>query len=523
MNFSLRTQIIIFNAAIIAFVIMSLGVALLIFARGALIAQIDHELEGRLPPIQAQSLPPTPKPRLPHFRNQDDDFFFGDGPPAGMLPFQDAPPRSRNHRGGHVPHFNDDFYQTIRPRRFHRNGVPVFDLADTPFDDEEFKRAAENRIIDLKYSDIPGRPPQEPGSRPSPPLRLLTARRSEDLIDQIVFPVEEVNRSMRGLTLTLLALLPIGLLMAAVGSYFLTNRVLRPVQTATRAAAALGAEAVAGEDARLPVTGKDEFGELASTFNGLLDRLAVAFQKQERLLEQQKRFTADASHELKTPLTAIQGNATYALSLSDNNPNATLRRKEALTDIAAAATDMSALVQNLLLLARADSGNLGHNASRLPISEIVQRARFRAGIGTDSGPVFEERIETLERDPIFVVGNADELTRLFANLFDNARRHTQPEGKITVTTQVSDHTARIVITDTGEGIAPEHLPHLGERFYRADASRTRAENELSGTGLGLAICRSITEAHGGTLQIASELGKGTTVTVTLPLSREANE
>ena len=229
----------------------------------------------------------------------------------------------------------------------------------------------------------------------------------------------------------------------------------------------------------------------------MLERLEVAF-------EQQRRFTADASHELKTPLTRIKGIASMTL-LAPENPQ---RLLAALQDIDRAADTMSQLVQDLLLLARGDAGHLGEGQRSLSVHALLEQAQERIRQpGTDQATI------SLDITPpeLSVMGNESELLRVLVNLLENALRHTPPEG----TVQIAAHPGVITITDTGGGISPEHLTRLGERFYRVDSARTR---QGGGTGLGLAICKSIIQAHGGTLTFESEVGKGTTVTVSLPTS-----
>lgn len=224
----------------------------------------------------------------------------------------------------------------------------------------------------------------------------------------------------------------------------------------------------------------------------------------QRLIVQQRRFTADASHELKTPLTVIKANTSLALG----DPTLDEDSRQTLGDIDRAAEMMSRLVQDLLLLARSDEGQLGRDRVELSLGDVLARAA--SGVRRPGrAPVTLEIAESPPR----VWGNEDELVRLFGNLLENAARHTPPTGRITVTANHAASTVRVRVCDTGTGIAPEHLPHLGERFYRVDPARARKDG---GSGLGLAISRSIAEAHGGTLMFESKLGTGTVVTVTLP-------
>jgi signal transduction histidine kinase len=169
---------------------------------------------------------------------------------------------------------------------------------------------------------------------------------------------------------------------------------------------------------------------------------------------------------------------------------------------------MVGLVQDLLYLARSDSGTLGSDRQEVLVLEVLQRAK--SSVSGLPGPVPEIKITD---ESLAIDGNESELVRLVANLLSNARRHTPVDGRIEVTANQDGKNIVIRVEDSGCGIAPEHLPRLGERFYRADDSRSR---EDGGTGLGLAIVKGIVEAHHGTIKFESQLGVGTSVTVTIP-------
>jgi signal transduction histidine kinase len=332
-------------------------------------------------------------------------------------------------------------------------------------------------------------------------LRVYTRPMPDGGAGQAAYPLTDAYRALAGLNRALLLLMPVALIAAGFVGAALTDRVLRRVRAMTRAAARIGARDLAE---RLPADGDDEFSDLATTFNGLLGRLETAFTRQQRLVEQQRRFTADASHELKTPLTVIKGNT--SMLLAGRPGEATYR--ESVGEIDRAANTMGKLVQDLLLLARSDEGRLGQGRIELLAREVLERAVARVPHGDGTAPI---RL-AIEGEPT-LRGGEDELTRMVANLLDNALRHTPPDGTVTLGARREGASVVLTIVDTGSGIAPEHLAHVGERFYRADAARARADG---GTGLGLAICRAIAEAHGGTLAIRSAPGNGTTVTVTLP-------
>ncbi len=325
---------------------------------------------------------------------------------------------------------------------------------------------------------------------------------------QFAYPLADVRAAIREMNQVLLTLLPFGLLLAALGGAALTDRALKPVRNLEIGLRRLTADDL---DSQLPEHGNDEFARLTRACNDLLTRLHKAFntreellQKQRALIEQQKRFTADASHELKTPLTVIMANT--GILLKDTELPDQVR--EAITDMDLAAGVMRKLVQDLLLLARFDTqaGVAQHQPMLLVdvFNEAIRRGvrQCKATITSEVAPL-----------DLQVRGSFDDLVRLYSNLLDNACGFTNADGVIRLTAYRQGSAIITKVQDTGYGISPEHLPHLGERFYRVDDSRTRTEG---GTGLGLSICRSICEAHQGQLTIESELGKGTTVTVLLP-------
>jgi signal transduction histidine kinase len=330
----------------------------------------------------------------------------------------------------------------------------------------------------------------------------------QDGVIQVAHPLGELQRLVDSQLRTLFVLIPLALGVAGLSGLFLTSHALRPVRRITQAAAQIGAEDLSQ---RLEVTGKDELAELATTFNGMIGRLEGAFaglsqayRRLEASYKEQQRFTADASHELRTPLTRIKGMTSLALS----GPHCADEYREALVVADQAADAMGRIVQDLLLLARADAGQLTLRFAPTRVEEALEHAAARLE-GHPGAPI---RCEPLTQ-PLPVNGDLDHLTRLVVNLLENAVRHTPSHGEVRMTARREAADVVIRISDTGEGIPPEHLPHVCERFYRVDASRTRADG---GTGLGLAICQSIVQAHGGTLTLHSTPGQGTTVEVRLP-------
>jgi heavy metal sensor kinase len=287
----------------------------------------------------------------------------------------------------------------------------------------------------------------------------------------------------------------VALALAAGGGHFLAGRALSPVDQITRQAQRIGAEDLSRRLA-LPLP-NDELGRLAAAFDGMIDRLEGAFQRQ-------RQFTADASHELRTPLAIIRSQADVALS----HPREAAYYIHVLTSIREESERLGRLAENLLVLARADAGQ-SVMLGTVDLEEIVAEA------GAWVSPRARERDIRLAVEVsggCAVRGDATWLSQLLLNLLDNALRYTPPGGRVRLGLRLADGGVAVEVADTGSGIGPEHLPHIFERFYRADAARTRAD----GAGLGLAICEWIAHAHGGRLEVVSVVDGGTSFTLWLP-------
>ena len=479
---SVRRRLTLGNVAILALVLLLLGVAFRLIVQANLMAALDRSMETRA----ARA--------VRRWESRSDE--------QRQTLLQDA--RSHPNRPGR---------RTLWPELFPGNAPLLLENADT--DDQPAAPGFRPKILDLQGRDYLLQTPDAPWDAAS----FAAAARGQESFGTVrtrrglarvfsaplrekgrIVAVVQMARALAGvryevwtITSSLLMLIPLALLAAGLSGALLTSAAIRPVRTLRLAAQGIGAQNLSE---RLPVSGGDEFAELAAAFNQTLDRVEAAY-------EQQRRFTSDASHELRTPLTVLRGNASLALARERSAPE----YKQALERVSRVAETMSQTIDDLLLLARADAGQFQIELSPTLVGNVLEAARDSAAM-PNSVPI----TVNLPDFDVCVLGNAGQLTRLFANLLGNAVRHTPLEGSVTINVSATESVVTITVQDTGAGIAPEHLPHIRERFYRADAARAQ---ETGGTGLGLAICQSIADAHGGTLEIESVLGLGTVVRVTL--------
>ncbi len=331
---------------------------------------------------------------------------------------------------------------------------------------------------------------------------------------QVAASLKEIKESLRQLSTLMVLGGAVGVLAAAFVGAFLARKALAPIDSITQTAS----EIARGGDLQRRITKPgppDEVGRLTATFNLMLERL-------EGMFKAQQRFTADISHELRTPLTTIRGNVDLLQRMGGAD--------QASLDAIRGETDrMIRLVGDLLLLAQADAGL---PIRREPVAidrlagEVVHQVQVISGSVTVS-------LLAETQEPLCVDGDPDRLRQLLLNLIDNAIKYTPGGGEVKVCVAREDGSVRVDVADNGPGIPPEHLqlgpngvPLLFERFYRVEKSRTRAAltssngRSGSGTGLGLSIAQWIVQAHSGRIEIHSEPGNGTTMTVWLPLEKK---
>jgi signal transduction histidine kinase len=317
-------------------------------------------------------------------------------------------------------------------------------------------------------------------------------------------PLGRLDASIEAYRFLLLGLGLAGLVVALLGGWAIAGGALRPLANMTEAAGTIAQSRDLSH--RIPTPQQnDELAQLAATFNTMLASIEVAYQAQQR-------FVSDASHELRAPLTAIQGNLELLRRHPEMPPS---DRDEALGEAERESGRLTRLVADLLALARADAGvTLQHRAVEL---DTIVLDAFRSARQLVRG----QELELDAFEPAQVLGDEDRLKQLLLILLDNALKYTPPGGRVTLGLRRGNTHAEVVVRDTGIGIAAGDLPHVFERFYRADPARNR---DSGGTGLGLPIARWIAQQHGGDVTIESEPGRGTTAVVRLPLlSPEANQ
>jgi len=343
---------------------------------------------------------------------------------------------------------------------------------------------------------------QQPNGVPLRVLTLPVRAGGETYIVQLAYPLDDFYEALDRFRRVLFLSSPLLLLLASAGGYWLSRRAFAPVDQIMREARSIGAQNLSSR-LLVPHTG-DELQRLSETLNGMLARLEQAFRRI-------TQFTADASHELRTPVALMRTRAEIVL----RRPRSEEEYRETLRQILEDLQRTSSLIENLMLLARADSGTEALQRTRINMVESVGAACLEGRTLAETKQI--SFLEELPESPVWIEGDSNSLRRLFLILLDNAVKYTPPQGRITVSLRSSDGCAVTEVRDTGIGIAAEDLPHIFERFFRADRARSR---ETGGAGLGLSIGQWIAQAHGGTIRAFSKPGEGSVFQVQIPLAGE---
>jgi len=351
------------------------------------------------------------------------------------------------------------------------------------------------------------------------PLRIITFPVSENnhvtKIVQIASSLEGVEDALSTLFLILIITVPLALMVASLGGQFLAHKALKPVDNITQTARIITSQNL--NQRITPPKVKDEISRLIETFNEMISRLDQSFR-------QIKQFSSDASHELKTPLTILKGEVEVTLRKERPPEEYQLTLKSNLEEI----NRMSQIVEDLLLLSRADTGEVRLSKEDINLTDILNevvtqmgRLAMSKGLSLSTSNHYQD---------IHIFGDALRIRELFINLIENGIKYTEQGGSIHITLQKENATpvrsqsdreqlekgefAKVVISDTGIGIAKGDQERIFSRFFRVDKARSR---EQGGSGLGLSICKWIVEAHQGEIVVKSELGKGSSFIVKLPL------
>jgi len=356
---------------------------------------------------------------------------------------------------------------------------------------------------------------QDSLSTPLRPFRTLSARRGgvrcygrafsaagNSYLLVILASLHPESELLKHIRIALGWLIPFTIVLASAGGYFLARKSLAPVADMTAQADHIGESTIHD---RLPMRNpQDELGRLAATFNRLLDRLDVAF-------ERQRRFIADASHELRTPLAILQGESEVALS---KEIRSSAEYRESLGILHQEARRLSRVVDDMFTLSRADAGQYPVTLREFYLDELaadcVQSVRSLAAAKSIS-------ISIDSANELPIVADESLIGRMLLNLLDNAIKYTSTGGAVSLTARATSDSAEIAVANDGPGIPPELRPRIFERFFRGDQARTRSHPD-SGAGLGLSIAKWIAEAHHGSLELTQSGPAGTVFTARLPRS-----
>ncbi|HJY81611.1 MAG TPA: ATP-binding protein [Candidatus Binatia bacterium] len=338
------------------------------------------------------------------------------------------------------------------------------------------------------------------------PLRVITlpvvSQSGDTFLVQEGISLEGEYRFLRHLRTTLFFFLPGMLGLSIFSGRLMARRVLQPIETITREARTIEAQDL---NRQLPVANPlDEIGQLVGVLNSVLSRLEGAF-------AQVRQFTADAAHELRTPLAVLR----CGMEVVAARARSVEEYQEALSASIEEVSRLSRIVDNLFTLARADAGSQEFTWELVDLRELGQEVHEQAELMAEAKGL---SVSLHTDGEVSVRGDCLRLKQLFLNLVDNAVKYTAVGGSIRLTVERKEQWAKVAVEDTGIGIPPEALPHIFDRFYRVDKARALDD---AGGGLGLSICQWVAQAHGGRITVQSCVGSGSVFVVSLPLSQSS--
>jgi heavy metal sensor kinase len=464
---AIRWKLTLWYGAVLAVVLVAFGCAVYVMMRHALLARLDSGLEQEITELEEETEETSQQSRLQHRLEQ----------------------RFAQHEGYEFQVDRMHGGQVFRSRRLRSQNIPI------PLIPHSLTR------LDFESAPLGVRTVQLASLGRWRVATRLVPGSDGPLVVQAAGALAPIERELSELLAVLLLSGPLALGCALGGGYLLARQALAPVDRMTATAEDITATRL---DRRIEILySDDELGRLAQTLNRMIARL-------ERSFEEIRRFTADAAHELRTPLAVMRNEAEVIL----RSPRDPADYRRVLEDQLEEIERLSRLADRLLFLCRCDAGL--RPGAQTPV-RIDDAAR---AVAEHMRAVAEGKRITLEvrrADRCSVRGDEDQLRRLLFNLVDNAIKFTPNGGAVTVECRRDDGRADVIVADTGVGIPAEHLPHVFERFYRVEPAR---DGESGGAGLGLAISRTIAEAHGAELRIESAVGEGTRVILNLPVIEE---
>ncbi len=504
---SIKWRLQIWYGLILVAVLAGFGVTAFQLERGRVLRRVDEELNRRVNALSGALRQP------PRGRGPGGNQFDGGPPPDQFRPPQQPQPND-DPRGASL----DDFPPP--PREFHlppqmaglfdenitngfyyvlwsRDGTIFARSANAPADAPLSRPVPRFRLrsVTVNSPSPLRRNPPEPSV-----LRQREEFREADLFmppGEIVLVGRSIATELKDLQRVALTLAAVGggvLLLGLAGGWWIASRAMRPIQDISATAVRISA----GDLSQRISTSEteSELGQLAGVLNATFARLDAAF-------AQQQQFTSDAAHELRTPVSVLLTQTQGTL----NRERSAAEYRETLEACQRAAQRMRRLIESLLALARLDAGQ--ETMKRLPFD---LSASVRDCVESLQ-PLANERDVKIHCDLTATecVGDSERLGQVVTNLLTNAIQNNQPGGEVRVTLEARDGVTALAVADNGVGISPADLPRVFERFYRADQSRS-----TGGSGLGLSISKAIVEAHGGTIEVTSEVGKGAAFTVRLP-------
>ncbi len=510
---SLRWRLQIWHAAILAIAILGFGVAVYIQNHRNILRQVDNDLLSSARLLEG-TLRAMPKPML---ENGFPEWFSPRNPQSDGSPRPEREPLGKRPGGPSGDRSADD-----RPPPPDRNGAPPRPRPLTPEQWEEALFLPASITATTSPDDRPvyfgvfaknGRLLKS-GPREAPVIFASINRAIEYRVvafcreihlrgpeNSLIIIGKDIRPQLSQLAWLATQLFFIGggvLAIGLAGGWWMAGRAIKPIEQIHQTAARINSSNLS-ERINLESTDQ-ELRELATILNSMLNRLEQSF-------EQQSRFSADASHELRTPLSVLLSHAELALS----RPRSPAEYQDALATIQRAGHRMKALVDDLLVLARANAGKLDLRRDEINLKSLAEEAAIMFK------PLAAKRSVTVVASGADAVcaGDKGQLSQVLANLINNAIQYNKTGGDVELVTDLRDGHAVIAVRDSGDGIPENELQHLFDPFYRVDASRSR---NLGGSGLGLAICKRIVEAHGGEIRVESRPHHGSTFEIRLPIA-----